>query len=56
MDLVVDEQVAAASALLELGYRFAPKADSRVSYDLNLSGWQGKRQGVTGGISVKWAF
>ena len=44
------------SGLLELGYRFAPKADSRVSYDLNLSGWQGKRQGVTGGISVKWAF
>ena len=44
------------SALLELGYRFAPKADSRVSYDLSLSGWQGKRQGVTGGISVKWAF
>ncbi|WP_050794997.1 autotransporter outer membrane beta-barrel domain-containing protein [Centipeda periodontii] len=44
------------SGLLELGYRFAPKADSRISYDLNLSGWQGKRQGVTGGISVKWAF
>ena len=44
------------SALLELGYRFAPKADSRVSYDLSLSGWQGKRQGVTGGVSVKWAF
>ena len=44
------------SALLELGYRFAPKVDSRVSYDLNLSGWQGKRQGVTGGVSVKWAF
>ena len=44
------------SGLLELGYRFAPKADSRVSYDLNLSGWQGKRQGVTGGVSVKWAF
>ena len=44
------------SALLELGYRFAPKADSRVSYDLNLTGWQGKRQGITGGLSVKWAF
>ena len=44
------------SGLLELGYRFAPKADSRVSYDLSLSGWQGKRQGVTGGISVKWTF
>ena len=45
-----------SSALLELGYRFAPKADSRVSYDLNLTGWQGKRQGITGGLSVKWAF
>ena len=45
-----------SSALLELGYRFAPKADSRVSYDLNLNGWQGKRQGITGGLSVKWAF
>ena len=44
------------SALLELGYRFAPKADSRVSYDLSINGWQGKRQGITGGISVKWAF
>ena len=43
------------SALLELGYRFAPQG-SRLSYDLNLNGWQGKRQGVTGGISVKWAF
>ena len=43
------------SALLELGYRFAPQG-SRMSYDLNLNGWQGKRQGITGGVSVKWAF
>ena len=43
------------SALLELGYRFAPQG-SRMSYDLNLSGWQGKRKGITGGVSVKWAF
>ena len=43
------------SALLELGYRFAPQV-SRMSYDLNLNGWQGKRKGVTGGASVKWAF
>ena len=44
-----------SSALLELGYRFAPQG-SRMSYDLNLNGWQGKRKGVTGGVSVKWAF
>ena len=43
------------SALLELGYRFAPQ-DSRMSYDLNLNGWRGKRQGITGGVSVKWVF
>ena len=43
------------SALLELGYRFAPQG-SRLSYDLNLNGWQGKRKGITGSVSVKWAF
>ena len=43
------------SALLELGYRFAPKS-SRVRYDLHLNGWQGKREGITGGVSVKWMF
>ena len=44
-----------ASAMLELGYRFAPK-DSRVSYDLNVSGWQGKREGFTGSVGVNWTF
>ena len=43
------------SALLELGYRFAPKS-SRVRYDFHLNGWQGKREGITGGVSVKWMF
>lgn len=44
-----------ASAMLELGYRFTPKK-SRVSYDVNLSGWQGKREGFSGSIGVNWAF
>ena len=44
-----------SSCMLELGYRFMPE-NSRVSYDLHLNGWQGKRKGVTGGASVKWAF
>ena len=44
-----------SSYMLELGYRFMPK-NSRVSYDLHLNGWQGKRKGITGGASVKWAF
>ena len=43
------------SGMLEVGYRFAPK-DSRFSYDLHLTGWQGKRQGYTGGARVNWAF
>ena len=43
------------SAMLELGYRFTPKK-SRVSYDVNLSGWQGKREGFSGSVGVNWAF
>ena len=43
------------SGMLEVGYRFAPK-DSNFSYDLHLTGWQGKRQGYTGGARVNWAF
>ena len=43
------------SAMLEAGYRFAPK-DSRFSYDLRFTGWQGKRHGYTGGVHVNWAF
>ena len=43
------------SALLELGYRFAPK-NSRVSYGLNLVGWQGKREGISGGLNIAWGF
>ena len=43
------------SMMVELGYRFAPKG-SRVSYDLHMTGWQGKRRGMTGGAQVNWAF
>ena len=43
------------SVMVELGYRFAPKG-SRVSYDLHMMGWQGKRRGMTGGAQVNWAF
>ena len=44
-----------STTLLELGYRFAP-VDSTVSYGLNLTGFQGKRKGVTGGFNIAWAF
>ena len=54
-DSALSPSLKGSSALLELGYRFAPQG-SRMSYDLNLNGWQGKRRGVTGGVSVKWAF
>ena len=43
------------SGMLELGYRFTPKEGS-VSYGVNLTGWQGKRKGFTGGANVSWAF
>ena len=44
-----------SSYMLELGYRFSPE-NSRVSFDLHLNGWQGKRKGLSGGAAVKWAF
>ena len=43
------------SALVEFGYRFAPKK-SCVSWDINAGGWKGKRQGLTGSIGINWAF
>ena len=43
------------TTLLELGYRFAP-VDSTVSYGLSLTGFTGKRKGVTGGFNIAWAF
>ena len=44
-----------ASGMLELGYRFTPK-NGRVSYELSLTGWQGRREGISGGAQVKWMF
>ena len=43
------------TTLLELGYRFAP-VDSTVTYGLSLTGFTGKRKGVTGGFNIAWAF
>ncbi len=43
------------SYLVELAYRFAPK-DSRLSYDWHVADWQGKREGLSGGVQVNWAF
>ena len=44
-----------SSGMLELGYRFSPKGNN-VSYGLNLTGWQGKCKGITGGANISWAF
>ena len=44
-----------STTLLELGYRFAP-VDSTVTYGLSLTGFTGKRKGVTGGFNIAWAF
>ena len=43
------------SLMLELAYRFAPK-NSRFSYNVHMTGWQGTHRGMTGGAQVNWAF
>ena len=44
-----------SSGMLELGYRFMP-TDGKIHYDLRFTGWQGKRRGLSGDLSVKWQF
>ena len=43
------------TGILELGYRFAPRA-GRISCGVNIMGMQGKREGLSGGVQLNWAF
>ena len=44
------------SARLELGATMKPDQNSPWSLDLNVAGFAGKKQGVTGGVSVSFTF
>ena len=44
------------SARLELGATMKPDKNSPWSLDLNVAGFAGKKQGVTGGVSVSFTF
>ena len=44
------------SARLELGATMKSDAVSPWQLDLNLTGFAGKKKGVSGGISVAWMF
>jgi autotransporter beta-domain protein len=44
---------AGVSALMELGWRSAPK-HGRVTCEVNLSGWQGRRSGWLGSAYIDW--
>ncbi|WP_315451928.1 hypothetical protein [uncultured Selenomonas sp.] len=46
---------AGVSALMELGWRSAPK-HGRVTCEVNLSGWQGRRSGWMGSAHIDWKF
>ncbi|MBP3690625.1 MAG: autotransporter outer membrane beta-barrel domain-containing protein [Schwartzia sp.] len=43
-------------ARLELGATMKPDKNSPWSLDLNVAGFAGKKQGVTGGVSVAFMF
>lgn len=40
----------------EVGIRITPTKEKNLSMDMKLSGYSGKREGVAGGLSVKYAF
>lgn len=44
------------SVRIELGATMEPDAKSPWKLDLNLSGFAGKKRGLTGGVSVAWMF
>ncbi len=44
------------TAIGEIGFTVRPSETSPFSIDANLSGYAGKRDGVTGGVSFKWTF
>ncbi|MBO6209179.1 MAG: autotransporter domain-containing protein, partial [Schwartzia sp.] len=44
------------SARLELGATMKPDQNSPWSLDLNVAGFAGKKQGITGGVSVSFMF
>lgn len=44
------------SVRMELGATMEPDAKSPWKLDLNLSGFAGKKRGLTGGVSVAWMF
>ena len=45
-----------SSGLLELGYIMQPKGVNDPAIDINLQGWGGKKQGVTGNVNFVWKF
>ena len=49
-------EIKGGSARLELGATMKPDKNSPWSLDLNVAGFAGKKQGVTGGVSVSFTF
>ena len=45
-----------ASLRGELGVTFKPEKEGPLTLDFNVSGFAGKKRGVTGGVSVAWMF
>ena len=48
--------IGGGSVRMEIGATMKPNENSPWSLDLNLTGFAGKKQGVTGGMSVAWLF
>ncbi|MDR0380006.1 MAG: autotransporter domain-containing protein [Candidatus Accumulibacter sp.] len=45
-----------STGIVEVGLVLYPSANKNLSIDLGIQGYGGKRQGVTGGVQVKYAF
>ncbi|MCB5304141.1 autotransporter outer membrane beta-barrel domain-containing protein [Yersinia bercovieri] len=55
-DNITSPSVKGSTGIAEVGLRFTPTQQKNLSVDIKLTGFTGKREGVAGGLNVKYAF
>ncbi|CQD40661.1 autotransporter outer membrane beta-barrel domain-containing protein [Yersinia mollaretii] len=55
-DNIISPGVKGSSGIGEIGLRFTPTKEKNLAVDVKLSGFTGKREGVAGGLNIKYAF
>ncbi|WP_145931796.1 autotransporter outer membrane beta-barrel domain-containing protein [Yersinia bercovieri] len=55
-DNIISPSVKGSIGIADIGLRFIPSQEKNLSVDIKLAGFTGKREGVAGGLDVKYTF